>query len=97
MNLIGQGKLEQGFDFKVFHGAALHGAEVVFFVHSVPVHDPLQFFFEDHIQPDAGGAAIAFTKGVGHIHFHVFLDDLFKRHLRLQSRPRSCQCLRVAG
>jgi hypothetical protein len=45
VNMVGQRLVQQGFDFKVFHHTALHGREVFFFVHAVPIDHLLDGIF----------------------------------------------------
>ena len=40
------------------------------------------FGFQEMVKPNAGTAAIAFSKGMGYVHFHIFFDDFIKRGLR---------------
>ena len=32
--------------------------------------------FEDEVEPNTGGAAVAFHEWVGNVHFYVFVNDL---------------------
>ena len=53
-----------------------HCIEVVVLGDLAPVDAFAEALFEDEVEPDAGGAAVAFHEWVGDVHFYVFVNDL---------------------
>ena len=60
-----------------------HCIEVVVLCDLAPVNAFAEAFLEDEVEPDAGGAAVAFHEWMGDVHFYVFVDDLVECVFRL--------------
>ena len=82
MDSICQSRPQQMLDLNILHRTAFHGQQIVCLIHQTPIHDLLDFFPENQIQPYPRTAAIAFTKRMRNIHFYVFLDNLIEIRLR---------------
>lgn len=67
--------LQKDAQFQIVDRTAFHGLEVGGLVHLAPVHHLAQMFLQQHVQPDARGAAVAFQKGVGNVHFYILGND----------------------
>ena len=72
--LIGQSRAENMLDLNIPDGAALHGKQIVLLIDLASVHHPADFLFRNTVQPDSGGAAIAFPKlNKSQILFHFII------------------------
>ena len=69
-------------DLNIPDGAALHGKQIVLLIDLASVHHPADFLFQNTVQPDSGGAAIAFPERVCNVHFHIFFNNLVEIALR---------------
>lgn len=76
IHLVSESRLKQRLDLGVADRAALHGKEVVLAVNEAPIDHRSQLFAKDAVEPDARGAAVAFSEGVGDVHLDVLLDNL---------------------
>ena len=67
--------MEQSFDAQGIGYALRHGLQVFPLSNPAPVDTALVAGFQHEVEPDARAAAIALHERVGHIHFHVFVED----------------------
>ena len=91
IDLFRQCFMQKYLDFQIFYRTALHGHQIVAFIHAAPIHHLMQFFFQDAVQPDTGTAATAFPERVRHVHFHIFFNNFIKRGLRHPVNAFQCR------
>ncbi len=71
IHVIRKSSLQEMLDFDILNWATLHSEKIIFLIHLAPVNDFVKLSLENEVEPNTSAAPIAFSEGVGDIHFHI--------------------------